>query len=302
MRFILVACVGAAPLLVAAAEPVRIQPSGPWILEYAENSCRLMRTFGVDDTKMVMVLESPAPDEMSMLIIGKPLQTNADAVVARFLPVGGKGFAGLTAKSATSRDPAVLWSSVPWLPEDVIERLEKEVSKRRPDVRPQPVDLAEKSALLSQRRELAAKAVALEIKVRRNRLVTLETGSMGEPVKQFDQCIRDSLKDWGVDPELEDKIVQPVWATNHSKWFDSQDYPSEMVRRGEESVVNVRLLVDASGKATKCTSFSHFKDPEFNQITCNNIMKSAQFTPAELADGTKVPSYYTQRVKFQLGR
>jgi hypothetical protein len=29
-------------------------------------------------------------------------------------------------------------------------------------------------------------------------------------------------------------------------------------------------------------------------------MKRARFEPAELADGTKVPSYYVNRVKFRM--
>jgi TonB family protein len=73
-----------------------------------------------------------------------------------------------------------------------------------------------------------------------------------------------------------------------------------MIMRGEESDVKVRLLVDASGKVTKCTSLSHFKEPEFGQIVCAAITKRAKLEPAELADGTKVPSYYTTRIDFRM--
>ena len=76
----------------------------------------------------------------------------------------------------------------------------------------------------------------------------------------FDQCGRDSLKDWGVDPAVEAKIVRPVWAINPTQWLFESDYPRDMLMRGKESEVAVRLLVDASGKVSRCTSLSHFTE------------------------------------------
>jgi protein TonB len=73
-----------------------------------------------------------------------------------------------------------------------------------------------------------------------------------------------------------------------------------MLRRRKESEVTVRLLIDASGKITKCTSLSHFDEKDFNRITCARITERGRFEPAELADGTKVPSYYVTRVQFRI--
>jgi hypothetical protein len=123
---------------------------------------------------------------------------------------------------------------------------------------------------------------------------------MGDAIKTFDECGRDSLRDWGVDPDVEEKIARPVWAPDVSKWFSAQDYPTAMVRVGEESIVKVRLLVDATGKPTKCTSLSHFKETSFNDVVCDKFMRRAHFEPAELADGTRVPSYYTNVVIFRV--
>src|SRR6201999_4442921 len=104
----------------------------------------------------------------------------------------------------------------------------------------------------------------------------LETGSLGDAMSKFKECERDSLKDWGVDPALEDKIVREVWATNISQWFSENDYPREMAMRGKESDVDVRLLIDAAGNITKCTSLSHFDDKEFIRITCAKITERAR--------------------------
>ena len=49
---------------------------------------------------------------------------------------------------------------------------------------------------------------------------------MGEAIKAFDKCSRDSLRDWGVDPDVDDKIVRRPWSPNILKWFSADDYPT----------------------------------------------------------------------------
>ena len=293
----------ATPLLIAA-HPVRLQPSSPWVVDYAENSCRLIRSFGQDDKKVVMALESESPDEADMLIFGKPLEGYLEAVPARFLPVQGKPMTGRTATTSDHRQPAILWSKVTLLSDEFAARNAKRLEGRRanPGVRPPPLDLAEEAQMKAKRLEFALNATELEIDTRRDRPVILETGSLGDAIKSFDKCSRDSLRDWGVDPDIEDKIVKPVWSPAVGSWFTSNDYPRDMLMRGEESDVKVRLLVDASGKVTKCTSLSHFKEPSFNDVVCGKFMKRAHFEPAELADGTKVPSFYRNHVIFVMFR
>jgi protein TonB len=73
-----------------------------------------------------------------------------------------------------------------------------------------------------------------------------------------------------------------------------------MLASGHESVVRFRLLVDATGKITKCTSLSHFQEKQFEQLVCEKIARRARLRPAELEDGTKVPSYFVDTVRFQV--
>lgn len=299
-----VACVGLAPLLIAAAEPVRLQPSSPWIVDYGENSCRLIRTLGQGKALTKFVLESAAPGQMDMLVMGKPLATYQEQVPARFLPVGVATFDGRVAETVTNHDPAILWSNIRMIPDPVFDQVQKETQERvrNPAERPPPLNLAEQQTRKLQREQFAAGATELEIQARRGRPVILETGSLGAAIKAWDKCGEDSLRDWGVDPTLEEKIVRPVWALNPRGWLFGNDYPADLLNRGKESEVAVRLLIDANGRVTKCTGLSHFAEKEFNQITCDLIMKRARFAPAELADGTRVPSYSTRRINFRIAR
>jgi len=299
-----IALLAAMPLLAAASpRPVRLQPTSIWVLDYAEDSCRLSRVFGEDADKTVLQFESTAPGEMSMLAIGRPLQTGSEEIPAKFLPVQDKAFNG-AAHLTTKDDPAVLWSQIPLLPAALVERYKNEEDWRKahPDVRPPPIDLKERDEAQAARQTFASAATELEIDARRNRPVILETGSLGEAMKQFDKCNRDSLRDWGVDPNIEDKIVRRVWAPDVLSWFSWRDYPGAMLRDGKVSEVKVRLLVDAAGNVSKCTSLSNFDAPDFNRVVCEKFMKRAKFQPAELADGTRVPSYYINRVIFRLER
>jgi hypothetical protein len=293
------------PSLASAATPVRLAPSSKWIVDYAEDSCRLIRHFGEANDDTIFALESEAPGAIDMLVAGKPLASSRETVPARFLPLQTKPMLGLLARSADNGRPLVLWSSkVKLLPDDVAaveERLEA-TRKAHPEIRPPAVSLAERAVKKAQREAFARNTTAIEIDARASRPLILETGSLGDPLKVFDQCSRDSLKDWGVDPDVEDKIVRPVWAPNPAAWFSPDDYPPNMFATGQESVVKVRVLVDAAGRVTKCTSLSHFREPEFNKVVCERFTARARFEPAELADGTKVPSYYVNKVIFQMDR
>lgn len=288
---------------LVSASPIRLAPSTPWVVDYAANSCRLIRHFGQGKDKTIFALESEAPGAVDMLIAGKPMATSKGLVPAKFLPVQAKPMLGLPGETTDNHDPMVLWSAVWLLPDNVVAAVVKTADERMRNsrVRPPALNLAEEATKKAQRLAFAASATVIEIDVRPDRPVVLESGSLGEAIKMFDRCSRNSLRDWGVDPDLEDKILRPVWAPAPSAWFKSSDYPADMLMRGQQSVVKVRVLVDAAGRVTKCTSLSHFKAPEFDKLVCANFTARARFEPAELADGTKVPSYYVNKVVFMIG-
>ena len=152
----------------------------------------------------------------------------------------------------------------------------------------------------TEQRAFAASAKELEIATKRNQPVILETGSMGAALGELDHCVRDSMRAWGVDPALEDKIARPVWTPDPRAWFTTKDYPAASLRKGAQSDVRVRLNIDAAGRPTHCTALTHFEDPWFSQVVCAAFMRRARFQPAELADGTKVPSYFTTVVSFRV--
>ena len=299
----IILCIGLAPVLLAANEPIRLQPSSPWNVDYAQNSCRLARTFGDGTDKTTLIFESAAPEDMTMLVTGAPLATGVREVPAKFGPSDNKSIRGRLAETKDGGLPAILWSDVALLPDSLSKPLQERArqARERPSVRPAPIDLKERDAVRGARLAFASAVREIEIDPRQGKSVFLETGSLGEAVKVFDLCTRDALHDAGVDPGTEDKIVRPVWTPQPIRWLEGS-YPGDMIRRNQEAEVSARLLVDQTGRVTSCTSLSYFDEPEFNKAVCDKFMALAHFSPAELADGTKVPSYYTAHVIFRVGR
>ena len=304
MRFqSILACVAAAPLLIAAAEPVRLPAVSPWVLDYAEDSCRLSRTFGTSADPTVLLFESVSPGAMSMLAIGYPLKGAGKNVTAQFQP-GGDSNDGQPARSADGKKPAALWSSISIMPAALVAELkakwDAQLERATKGERPPPTDLAEREAVKLRQRAFQTAITGVAIEARRNRPVVLETGALARAMSMLEQCTKDQLRYWGVDPALEEKIVRRPWAAAPHQWFDSADYPASAINRGEQSVVDFRLLVDATGKPTKCTTLSHVDAPAFQKVVCNILMTRARFEPAELADGTKVPSYYSSKITWRM--
>lgn len=297
-------CAALAPLLVGASEPVRLQPSSGWVLDYADNSCRLIRTFGEGADQTTLVLESVGPGSLTMTAAGKPLRAPVGTKVAtRFLPTAIGPFEG-TAQQTTDYKPAVMWAFVPFVsfdphkPPKTLAQVQQEMTKPS-RTRPAPIDLEKRREMLSARQALLAKTTELELTAPGRPAVILELGALDAPVAAFDQCDRDLIRDVGLDPNVQEQIVRPVWTADISKWIKPSIYPAEAANLGQESRVSARLLVDATGKVTKCTSLTPFNTPAFNQATCAALSR-AQFEPAELQDGQKVPSYYLLDVTFRL--
>src|SRR3569833_3617136 len=239
----ILSCVAAAPLLIAAVQPTRLQPSSPWVVDYSENSSRLVRTFGADKQLVKLELQSPAPGETSMLLEGKPLATDSSTVWATFLPVGSKPLEGTVASTVTRGDPAMLWSSIPMLPDATAAKIkaEEDQQHRTPQVRPPALSLDERARRRTQRQAFASAATELEIFTRSDRTVILETGSLGDPFAAFDKCGRESLSDWGIDPDVQDKIVRDAWAPNSSQKNTNNNKPQNKKNRNEKTKNKLRV-------------------------------------------------------------
>src|SRR5690242_14834080 len=130
---------------------MHLAPSTPWVVDYGDNSCRLIRRFGQGKDLVIFALESEAPGAVDMLISGKPLETSSEEVPAKFIPLQSKPMLGHVGQSTDNGDPLVLWSYGVWLlPDDARTAEEKRDKERRanPRNRPPAMSLDRKSTRL----------------------------------------------------------------------------------------------------------------------------------------------------------
>ena len=298
MRLFISLCSAVALAFASAAsarEPLVLAPVKPWNLHYSDHSCQLFRSFGDAANPTNMVLESLGPDSgMTMMVFGGALTSKSTQGTGKvsFLPDTGRSFdRGKISATTKGKQTAIYWSGVSLLPG----------SKEEPK---EVIDRARQRARQIADREVekrtAASVTAVQVTESRERVVVLQTGSLGKVMEMVRQCNREQMAGWGLDPAVQDKIVLGAKATrNLASLFSDKDYPTEAIRSGDMSVVAARLIVGADGKVARCTPLTPFSGDGFKEVVCARL-SNAVFEPAELADGTKVPSFTITRIDFRI--
>lgn len=280
-----------------ARDVLRLQPSTRWVLEYADESCRLARNFGEGKDRVTLMLDQFQPgDGFRMRLAGTPLGVNrtgrVDDARLRFGP--NEDEIEITAETGKTAggEPVLLVNGThrlaPLTKEEKAAAKEATREGRRFD--PAPIGPA---------REATATWLQLGKAARRDLL--LETGPLDQPLAALRKCSWDTVKHWGLNVEQQKTLTRRAhWKRSPATWFNASDYPASMIRDGYEGIVNFRLLVDAVGKPTSCKIQISTHPKAFDDAVCAAVMKRAEFEPALDAQGRPVPSYWVATVNFRL--
>ncbi|MFC0683737.1 TonB family protein [Novosphingobium clariflavum] len=93
-------------------------------------------------------------------------------------------------------------------------------------------------------------------------------------------------------------VPQPI---DKPDWIRSADYPP-WDRETLEGVVEVKLLVDATGMTTGCGVTISSGNVKLDEYTCSLLMKRARFEPARGLHGKRVPGEVIQAVHWEVQR
>ncbi len=277
------------PQAAHAADKV-LEPSDKWVLNYADDSCRLARAFGKDDDKVVLVLDQFMPaGTMDLSLIGKRLGrfgSNRVPLSSTFGPglPAGEFREALTGTLGPAKT-AILMTG----PRDILNRpLAHKPGEPSEEIF--PTTPAQEAAITEVR--IAASSMRL----------TLRTGSMGAPLAAMRTCITSLVKDWGLDPAQQDALTKRVSPLGKpGTWLTPSDYPAGALAMGASAVVRFRIMVGADGVPTKCFVQQATMSPEFIKLTCDLLVKRARFSPALDRDGKPVASFYTNSVRWLAG-
>ncbi len=288
-----------APVWAAAyKEPLRLTPNSKWILNYADDSCRLLRGFGNGDNSSAFYIERYGPgDSFAMMAAGEPFKklSRRDLVLVRFGPEEGNQEPNFFEGDFGEFGAALIFSGLSierpeWtgLSESERKAYFKAMAGRDDDT--DPVGEAREKAI-----------TWLSFSDGKKQTVRLELGSMGKPFSALRTCTDKLVTSWGVDPlKLASQSRELEPATSPGEWLDSSDYPTSMLRRGQQGLVQFRLSVGEDGKPTGCHIQQSTRPQEFDDIVCKRLMQRAAFIPALDADGKPFPSYYRSAVRFQM--
>lgn len=283
----------ALPALIPApalAEPVVLKPDSPWNVDFAEDKCRLTRTFGGGANRHFLAFQQYWPAKDAGLTIAGPafekfrsLQRTDVHFFAAQKPLRTTPFRG----SVGDYGSGVIYSSIRIAggEPDAVNEVDESVAGGIPQLDPVEGDRVEFVDLKQGGRE-----------------VRLETGPLGDAFKVLNQCTLDLLRDWGLDPE------QHLTATSLPRWINQAaltrkivaDYPSGAFSQGEQAIMRMRVIVAEDGSVESCTILKATDTERLESPACR-VMQGARFEPARDAQGRPFRSLYVTSITYRIG-
>lgn len=280
---------------ISFAKDYDLKPSSKWLMDYAPDSCRLMRVFGEGSDQITAQLIRYQPsDRLELNLIGKPLANLLDVSFAevRFGDTGK--FARVRAFPGGANDSPALFMAV---------RLDNNPADGT------PYEMGKDLSLESPRRWVLAdgengQAVAPDLETRistvtvevRQRKIVLQLGAMTKPMAALRQCSQDLIQLWGLDPHQQGTLTRaPQPIGNPYSWIQTT-YAPDLAFDSERALVHFRLMIDEQGKPTSCAVQANIEiNQHFSGPGCTALMKYARFSPAVGPDGKAVASFYSLR-------
>lgn len=278
----------AAPATANAAEPLVLQPSSAWNIDYSPESCKLGRKFGEGDNAVTIVLTKSAPGpKMQMLAIGKPLKIKwlGDLRYGWWPELDSEPLesGALFGESDGITSMLLMTSLVPFPPN------------------PDEPYLYTIGDLERQEKARAAEITEFRFVKGVKRPVTLKLGGMSAPMAALDTCLDALVEHWGLDPAIQRRLRRPVTPANEPhKWVTDSDYPVSAAKHGRAAIIDFRVLVDEEGEITRCDPIGTFVESDFSYGLCKLIKARAQMTPALGPDGEPVASYFVGTIRYQI--
>ena len=291
---LLLAAIAVAAPPVHAAKPVVPIPLahvGPWEVNYDDDSCHLIRTFGSGDDRIIARFTRFQPgDEFALILIGNPMRSSSPSSQKKldFGPIvdpqerrsldGTMGtipssvFSGLTLLDRPTS------ASVTTLP-DALKTL------HNPDI--------------TSEQEASVRDLTVQTNDRKSYRLAL--GSMAAPMQALRSCTTDLVRHWGLDPAEQAGLTRkPTPIGNPGDWARSSDYPSNVLNRGGHGLVQFRLDISETGSITGCHIQLRTNPNEFADLSCRMLSKRAQFTPALDRTGKPIKSYYINSIRWMI--
>ncbi len=292
--------IGAVPAIVTAkdkgSQPLVVEPSGQWNVDYGKETCRLARIFGEGENRHAIFFEQWGPDSgFSFTAAGPGFKRFRSGKVTEWRVFDGHEPRDTQPMIGDlgSIGPALIYSSL-----SLEEGHEIYDPKKRADPDAERDNAPPIPALDT---EFASKASFISLK-QGKREVILNTGPLDDAFKVLNDCAAGLITEWGLDLEQhKTRSRAPVW-TNQAKVVRRiiDNYPRSALNKGEQGIMNMRVNIDESGTVTQCTIGKATDTQYLNSPACGP-MQQAKFEPALDKDGKPMASYYRTNIIYRIG-
>ena len=268
---------------------VSLKRSSDWVLDYADDRCRLVAIFGEGEDRTPLIFEQYHPSSSLRWMIAGPylkgMRKGREATV-QFGPTLEPFTVEYDDRTFGEYGELVGGS---WHTTDTAESADEQVV---------PI------SNLSNRLDASKGREVRWIGIQRSRkpMLKLETGELESLAQAMNSCIDNLVASWGLDPEQDRRRARGPKFVNQVRIFRAlaSSYPSSARSRGMEADRQIRVLVDAAGKVTQCAMADVTSAERFDDRACELFRREAKFEPASDTEGKPIPSYYIMTLSYRL--
>lgn len=265
----------------AVAEPK--QPTGKWVVNFADAQCVATRNYGSEADPLYLVLKAPAT--------GGTLQVG---IVRK----GNRG-------DATQVDGEVVIDETATFPTSLLEFGNKKLGQRALLVNLTQQNIAHlrpAKTLQIRAREQGFTRLGTRLATGVNREgETFALTQMPALMKTLDSCAEDLRKVWKVwDYQQGAAGLKEGPSGDLTSLFSGDDYPGVALLKDQMGSVAFVLLIDEQGKVADCTVTETSGVAALDAQSCAIVKERGKFKPAVGQDGKPSKSAYFQRITWRL--
>lgn len=262
-----IAFLAAVAMVAAPAQAAPRQPTGKWVLDYAQDECLLAREYGTADNTLILTFRKFPMDEDIGIFVFKS-GTKGD--------IGG-GQAQISFGGANTVAPYF----------------------GAYDLMGKPVRRIETSVREDQFAE-ALRTEAISIRAPGEVTETFSVPKIASALGMLNECALNLGQAWGIPIEQQKSMRKSAKAIG--KALTSADYPDQALKDDLNGRAQVRLMVDDAGRVTDCVALKSNPNKVFAETTCRVLRKRARFVPALDVHGKQMKSVVVYIVNFRIAR
>ena len=269
----------------AGTEGVILAPSSDWHVDYADEKCRLARSFGEGENRHVLFLDQSQPSARFQLTLAGPafkdfteigiINLQFGSTIRLRDPVFMKG-------DISSIGPALVYPYIDLSPKD----------EKDENVTPASLPMLDVEG---------AKDIFFIAVGKGKNKVTLKTGSVAAAFGAINTCALDLIRSWGLDPDKHRTMTRTAEIENFpsiARNVDNADVGGSL-KNGGRAIFNLRVIVDETGNVVECRLDSLTKGDQLESPACK-LFRTGKFKPALDAAGQPMRSFYATTVTYEI--